>query len=420
MIETVSARNIEPSPASGLGSARLRPVRIAWLNFLRQCRWVVGLLLVSAAWAASAADAPTVAESSSASDSKLRQMMERVQMRNRGAASSAGGTGYAQAIPRERLQERTRLMRTGEAALTRLELDKASNAFDRAALIQRAADTEIALVRAYMQGGQYRRALASGAHTAGAHLDVVAGSALYAWLLSAGGQGVIGRHLLNEAQARIPNHPIVTRVQMQWRSGAPVATGVLLAVPTRLAPYSSGPALPRRAQVAGSALLLADGRQALAPLALVAKDNATPMWVRNGMGLLTPATVVARLPDIGVALLKLEKSLPVAKASGVAANEAFPGSAGFAVEYTANSSAEAAWPLLHTGRIAQRAGRCTRPLAGGCDLRKRIENHAPVDHPALTAPSGKAMGERRTRRTLNALAIKMPCVSASPSSTPRY
>lgn len=221
MIETVSARNIEPSPASGLGSARLRPVRVGWLIFLRQCRWVVGLLLVSAAWAASAADAPTVAESSSASDSKLRQMMERVQMRNRGAASSAGGTGYAQAIPRERLQERTRLMRTGEAALARLELDKASNAFNRAALIQRAADTEIALVRAYMQSGQYRRALASGAHTAGAHLDVVAGSALYAWLLSAGGQGVIGRHLLNEAQARIPNHPIVTRVQMQWRSGAP-------------------------------------------------------------------------------------------------------------------------------------------------------------------------------------------------------
>ena len=51
-----------------------------------------------------------------------------------------------------------------------------------------AADTEIALVRGHMQAGDYRRALAFGAHTAGAHLDVVGGSLLYVWLLHAGGQ----------------------------------------------------------------------------------------------------------------------------------------------------------------------------------------------------------------------------------------
>ena len=319
-----------------------------------------------------AIDASPASSAAAISNSKARQLVEQAQSRSNGGklgpGAASGGSGYTGQIAPERLQERAQLLKTGEAALARLELDTAIHAFDRAALIQHAADTEISLIRAYMQSGQYRRALASGAHTAGSHLDDVAASALYAWLLSVGGQGVIGQRLLDEVEARLlrdaTSDPVVTAVQQQLRSGSPAATGVLLGVPTRLAPYSSGPVLPRRAHVAGTALLLAGGRQALAPLALVPKAGKginTSVWVRNGMGALTAATVVARLPAAGVALLALNTALPVAQAPGVAVTEAFPGSAAFAVEYSASPTAEAAWPLLRTGFLGGMTKNPTRP-----------------------------------------------------------
>ena len=296
-------------------------------------------LLSSAAcgWAASDADA------------KLRQLMAQV----RQPASAASAARVVTAISPERLAEKARLLATGEAALARIDLDAAQQAFDSAASIQHAADTEMALVRTYLQGGQYRRALASGAHTAGAHLDVVAGSALYAWLLNAGGQTAVGQRLLDEAEARIPNHPVVRGVQQQWRSGQPLATGVLLKLPTRLAPYSSGAALPANARVAGSGVLLAGGQHALVPLALL-PGKAAPIWVRNGLGQTVAARISTRLPLAGVALLQLGAALPVADDAWVTANEAMPpfaGSAGFALEYTPAPTAQAAWPVLRSGFV---------------------------------------------------------------------
>ena len=132
-------------------------------------------LLTSAAFSFAAND----------SDAKLRQLMAQVRQPTSVASSAASPITP---ISPERLKEKAQLLATGEAALARIDLDAALQAFDRAASIQHAADTEMALVRTYLQAGQYRRALASGAHTAGAHLDVVAGSALYAWLLNTGGQ----------------------------------------------------------------------------------------------------------------------------------------------------------------------------------------------------------------------------------------
>lgn len=234
------------------GSPRTGHAHLKWPVRLgpRGVTAVLPLLLASAAWSASPAALPSYAlppatsTNGSTNDSKPRLLMAQSQSPHGNTKPSAAGTGYTKAITPERLQERTVLLRTGEAALARLDLETAISAFDRAALIQHAADTELSLVRAYMQGGQYRRALASGAHTAGAHLDVVAGPILYAWLLSAGGQDVIGQRLLDEAHARMPRNPVVISVRQQLRSGAPVATGILLDMPLRLAPYSSGPALP--------------------------------------------------------------------------------------------------------------------------------------------------------------------------------
>ena len=83
--------------------------------------------------------------------------------------------------------------------------------------------------------------------------------------------------------------------------------------------------------------------------------------MRNGIGQRVSATVLTRLPSIGVALLQLDKPLPVADAPAAAANQVFPGSAGFAVEYTANPGSEAAWPVLHTGFLGGMTNNPARP-----------------------------------------------------------
>lgn len=174
---------------------------------------LAAILLVAAACSNGAVAAPQ------GSDEKLREFMQQVR------PQTSGDQSVTAAVPAERLKERADLLMAGEAALARMDAIAAIDFLDRAALILHAADTEIALVRAYMQTGQYRRALAFGAHTAGAHLDVIGGSALYAWLLHAGGQIAVAQRLLVEAEARMPRQPMLSRVQMQLKSGAPLATG---------------------------------------------------------------------------------------------------------------------------------------------------------------------------------------------------
>ncbi len=344
------------------------------------CNRVLAASLLAAAAAANAADT-TVPASSSAE--KLRQVMGRVQAQSTAAQAGNPAVLTAKTLSPERLLERAELLASGEQALAGRDVDAALQAFDRAALILHAADTEIALVRAYMQGGEYRRALAFGAHTAGAHLDVVGGSALYAWLLHAGGQPVIAQRLLDEAQSRASNNgttgetankaadaaadkatkptidprasqairqparQLLNRVQQQLRSGTPLASGALLTLPTRLAPYGSSEGLPKTARVVGSGVLLHSGQEALVPLALVPRTGT--LWLRNGLGQLVTARVTQRLPALGVARLRLGRALPVAQDLWGADRDAFPGSVGYAVEFVVAPDAMPAWPVLRTG-----------------------------------------------------------------------
>ncbi|MDB5868524.1 MAG: hypothetical protein JWP96_856 [Polaromonas sp.] len=285
------------------------------------------------------------------------------QVRPRPAAGQAGGQAVREAAASPaRLQERAELLEKGEAALARREVTVALDAFERAALILHAADTEIALVRATMQAGDYRRALAFGAHTAGAHLDVVGGSLLYAWLLQVGGQPAIAQRLLAGAEVRMPGNPMLQAVQQQLRSGAPAATGQLLALPTRLAPYGGAKGLPEHARVVGTAMLLHGGRAALAPLGLLPRSGW--LWLRNGLGQLVRATTDKRLSAAGVALLRLQSPLPVADELPVAASDAFPGSAAFAVEYVTSLDAAPAWPVLRTGFLGSATGDSGERLLG--------------------------------------------------------
>ncbi len=272
----------------------------------------------------------------------------------------------AKTVAPERLQERANLLASGEQALARRDVEAALQAFETAALILHAADTEIALVRAYMQGGQYRRALAFGAHAAGAHLDVVGGSALYAWLLHVGGQPAIAKRLLEEALARPANHEptdkVLIRVQEQLGSATPTASGALLSLPTRLAPYGGSEGLPRTARVVGSGVLLRSGQEALVPLALVPRTGL--LWLRNGMGQLVTARVTQRLLAVGVARVLLSNALPVAQDLWIAERDAFPGSVGYAVEFVATSDAAPAWPLIRTGFLGNASNDGSQRLLG--------------------------------------------------------
>lgn len=276
---------------------------------------------------------------SPASEEKLRAIMQ-------AAAGRPPDAG--------RLREREALLHEAEAALAAGDAEKAEQGFDRAALILHSADTEMGLVRSYMQSGQYRRALAFGAHTAGAHLDAVGGAALYAWLLHAGGQDSIARKLLADAQARAPSQPLVAGVGRALASGAPHASGEMLLPPARLAPYSHAAALPNGARLVATGTLLGEGRAALVPARAIAASRR--LWVRNGLGQLAPASAMpGRSGESALALLRLGSPLPAPSLGSVPANT-FPGAVAFAVAYAHTSDAGAAWPLLRTGFVGAARG----------------------------------------------------------------
>lgn len=250
----------------------------------------------------------------------------------------------------DRLREREALLAQGEAALGAANAQAAEEAFSRAGLIRHAADSEMGLVRAHMQAGQYRRALAFGAHTAGAHLDVVGGAALYAWLLHLGGQEAVARRLLTEAQARAPLQPLVAGVTRQLAFPVPRAGGAMLEPPARLAPYGPVPGMPVRVAVVASATLVGDGHLAIMPAQAVAASSR--YWVRNGLGQGSAARVASVDRVHGVALLRLDVPLPTPALSR-APGDAFPGSVSFAAEYPLSPDATPAWPVMKAGFMGQ-------------------------------------------------------------------
>lgn len=284
------------------------------------------------------------APATSPADEKLRLLMQKLR------PNPASNLAAVQGPSEHHLQDRLKLLESGEKALADMRLADALQAFERAALILHAPDTEIALVRSYMQGGEYRRALAFVSHTAGAHLDTAAAAALYAWLLHLGGQSSIAQRLITESQNRKPQDTFTQQVQQQLKSGAPYATPDLLKLPARLAPYTTAQALPERARVVASGLLLRNGNQALVPVAALASDSKpSTVWLRNGLGQLTRATVSQKLPKLGLALVQLQQPMPVSDELRLTSSISFPGSVGYAVEYVVNSTASPAWPVLMTG-----------------------------------------------------------------------
>ena len=308
--------------------------------------WLVVVLICFASLAHACANA---ADTQSASSQKLRRVMEQSRARALAAASGAAP------------QERAMLLARGEAALVRNDTDAAQTAFDNAASVLHAADTDMGLVRTYMQQGQYRRALAFAAHTAGSHPDDVRGSALYAWLLHMGGQPAIAQKLLADNAARVPKHHLLLEVQKQLQTNAPIATGDLLNTPARMAPQGPMAGVPKRASVIASGLLIDSGKLVLVPTAVLGKR--TQVWVRNGLGQLASAQRDPKRSDPTITVLTLRTKLAEPDALMLAPRDAFPGSPAFALEYNPSTPAHAQWPVLHTGFLGSpQANSTDRPL----------------------------------------------------------
>lgn len=244
--------------------------------------------------------------------------------------------------------ERTRLLAEGEALLAAGEALAAQDVFQRAAMLMHAPDTECSIVRAQMQAGNYRQALAFCAHAALAHRGFTGGVALYAWLLHVGGQSVIAARLLADAMEGQPEDAALQLARAQLAAPWPRAQGPLLTAPLRAAPYGHG-ASPGESsrRVAGTATLLQGGRAALVPQATLA--GASDVLLRNGLGETVPARVLHAFDGAGLVLLVLERPLPGAADATLAARVPFAGSPAAVVEFAVDGGGEASWPVLRQG-----------------------------------------------------------------------
>ncbi|MBC7703648.1 MAG: hypothetical protein H7274_06855 [Rhodoferax sp.] len=252
------------------------------------------------------------------------------------------------------MPERQALLQAAETALERGMVSTAILGFEQAATMLHAPDTEMGLVRAWMQAGEYRRALAFCAHTAGAHLDSPPASALYAWLLRIGGQGSFASRVLAQTAERAPADPVVAAVRQAFESASPTASPGLLATPHRMAPQATlrgtGQLPPADAQLVSSGVLLGAGDVALVPLSSI--TGGRRFWVRDGLGR-TAEAFVDTAPDAllraaGFAALHLPSGFgprPIAWAP----KDPFAGSPGFVVAYAASPEAGPAWPWLGQG-----------------------------------------------------------------------
>ncbi|MFO1311825.1 MAG: tetratricopeptide repeat protein [Burkholderiales bacterium] len=264
--------------------------------------------------------------------------------------------------------EREALLARAEDDLARLDVTAALPLFERAASMAHRADSELGLVRVYMQDGQYRRALSFVAHTAAAHRDDPGGALLHAWLLDLGGQAAAARAIADEAARRWPGDARVAEVVKQVGSPMPIARGDLLRLPARLAPYGAIRGVSANARVAGSGTLLPDGVRVIVPIALL--PPASALWVRNGIGGSSRASIERRYPDLGIAVLRLSTPLRVSGRLEVARRDAFPGSVAFAVGYASSADAQPAWPALRAGFVGDAAedGRRRLPIDGAAAI----------------------------------------------------
>jgi hypothetical protein len=254
-----------------------------------------------------------------------------------------------------RSPQRVALLAKAQAELEKGDANGALDDFERAAMMLHASDAELGLIRAAMQDGQYRRALASCAHTAGEHTDDPDGGALYAWLLNVGGQRDLAARTLAQTRDQAPGDAMLAAIDAAFVAIRPVARGVLLESTHRMAPWpvmlGEQSPVPATARFAGNAVLIEDGSAALVPASSSA--FAVPgarLWVRNGLGQTTEAVFdggdAMRAPK-GIARLRLRARMDVGASKEVAGGLPFAGSPAYALQFSTGSGP--AWPMLTQG-----------------------------------------------------------------------
>ncbi|MFM9884267.1 MAG: tetratricopeptide repeat protein [Burkholderiales bacterium] len=243
--------------------------------------------------------------------------------------------------------DRQALLVRAEAALATLDTEQAGQLFERAGFVRHAADAELGLIRVYMQSGQYRRALAFAAHTAGAHPDASAGAGLYAWLLHLGGQAQFASRVLAQAKERLSNDPVLMAVAAMIEAPDGVPTGILLDSPGRLAPYADRVIRPDDSvRVVASGVLIGEGTRVLTAFGPGRIPDAN-LIVRNGLGQSGRVSTVHAHADIGISILELDAPIAIASAA-VPVRDPFPGTSAFALDYSKGVT-NPSWPRMHIG-----------------------------------------------------------------------
>lgn len=274
-------------------------------------------------------------------------------------------SGIAAAAP---AQDYVRKMTAAEAALAQRAPAAALQLFQQAAALDDATpDAELGMVRAYLQGGEYRQALAFAGLVAGEHVAQRADPraqggvrlvhegqavALLAWLQYLGGRRQQAVQALDIAQAEQPPATRSARERAALRAVAARMRDEPLAdaSPLRLDPYAED--IPGATALA-TGIVLPDG--VLAPADALRGANGK-LWVRNALGEVRGATVV-RVDD-GLARLRLAAPFS-APAHVPSAAQGAIGSPAYLV--TQAASVAPRWPLLRAGFLA-RAGDGTQTL----------------------------------------------------------
>jgi hypothetical protein len=250
--------------------------------------------------------------------------------------------------------ERQALLQAARTALAAGDSDSAQRRLDAAAAISHAADTELLVLQAQMQAGDYRSALMFASHTAGVHIHEPEALALYAWMLALGEQRSEAKRMLETGLKRLPNEPALLAMQRQLPRAEPAAAAETdpPAAAIRPGPLAFGAPVSAQAQALGSGLLLDGGHHAVVPLAQ--HHAAAQLWLRNGLGHTSSARLVQTFDSLGLALLSLDTPMATAQSTLTRApHDAFAGSPATAFAYLATPSAQAAWPAMHRGFLGR-------------------------------------------------------------------
>jgi hypothetical protein len=247
------------------------------------------------------------------------------------------------------------LLRQGRAALRAGQVDEALARFAHAADLEHSAQVEQHLLRAHMQGGHYRRALAFAAHVAQAH-DSPSGAAWHAHLLALGGQ----QALATQAQARVAALAAAHNAgHGHDHSHALVDDESNSDNPETWGPAVQGDTPSAQAQLVSAGTLLADGKHVLVPAALLPMHGR--VWVRDGLGQTREARRVipstntnnVLMPQAqGVAVLMIADPLTGVPSLTAAQQPAHAGAPALVMRHAAQPGAQATWPQMHTQFLA--------------------------------------------------------------------